>query len=112
MTLIDKAQRLKYNKTMDNFEKQRNSIKESVLKFASVRCIYFIGSYAYGNPSEKSDVVIPDNINNFLEIDAETIGDLGDKKSILLIYYLDGKVFLTQENQNTFSRKLLAKKEK
>jgi predicted nucleotidyltransferase len=42
------------------------------------------GSYAYGNPTEKSDVdiyiVIPDNIVSISEIYTKIIVDLGDKK--------------------------------
>jgi predicted nucleotidyltransferase len=45
--------------------------------------IYLFGSYAYGYLTEESDVdiyvVTPDNINNFSELYAKIIGDLGAK---------------------------------
>ena len=80
---------------MDIFAEKLSSIKESVLKYVPARYIYLFGSYAYGNPTEESDidiyVVTPDNINNFSEIYTKIIGDLGDKKiyfiDLLLIYY-------------------------
>jgi predicted nucleotidyltransferase len=66
-----------------------NHIKESVLKFVPARYIYLFGSYAYGNPTDKSDIdiyiVTPDGITNFSELYTEIIGDLGDKK----IFFID-----------------------
>ncbi|MDR0669620.1 MAG: nucleotidyltransferase domain-containing protein, partial [Treponema sp.] len=57
---------------MDNFVEQIDSIKESILKFVTAKYIYLFGSYAYGNPTEKSDIdiyiVTPDNINNFSDL--------------------------------------------
>ena len=66
-----------------------NIIKDTILKFVPAKYIYLFGSYAYGNPTEKSDIdiyiVTPDNINNFSEVYAKIIGDLGDKK----IFFVD-----------------------
>ena len=60
---------------MDNLAERIDNIKESILKFVPARYIYLFGSYAYGNPTEESDidiyVVTPDNINNFSEIYAK-----------------------------------------
>jgi predicted nucleotidyltransferase len=57
---------------MDIYTDRINNIKTSILKFVPARYIYLFGSYAYGNPTEKSDVdiyvVTPDNINNFSEL--------------------------------------------
>ena len=74
---------------MINFPEKIDIIKDSILKFVPAKYIYLFGSNAYGNPTEKSDVdiyiVTPDNINNFSEIYAKIIGDLGDKK----IFFID-----------------------
>ncbi|GHV85163.1 hypothetical protein AGMMS50230_07710 [Spirochaetia bacterium] len=74
---------------MANIVKMTNLIKESVLKFVPAKYIYLFGSYAYGNPTEKSDVdiyiVLPDNIVNISEIYTKIIVDLGDKK----IFFID-----------------------
>ena len=65
------------------------NIKESVLKYVPAKYIYLFGSHAHGNPTEKSDIdiyiVTPDGIDNFSEIYAKIIGDLGDKK----IFFID-----------------------
>jgi predicted nucleotidyltransferase len=69
------------------------NIKESVLKFVPAKYIYLFGSYAYGNPTEKSDIdiyiVTPDGIDNFSEIYAKIIGDLGDKKIFFIFLLLN-----------------------
>ncbi|GHU70682.1 hypothetical protein FACS189450_05510 [Spirochaetia bacterium] len=76
---------------MANIVEMTNLIKESVLKFVPAKYIYLFGSYAYGSPTEKSDVdiyiVLPDNIVNISEIYTKIIVDLGDKKYFLLICY-------------------------
>ena len=65
---------------MDNFIDKLNNIKESILKYVPAKFIYLFGSYAYGSPTEQSDIdiyiVTPDGINNFSEIYAKIIGDL------------------------------------
>ena len=75
---------------MNVFTDERiNHIKESILKFVPAKYIYLFGSYAYGNPTEESDIdiyiVTPDGIDNLTELYAKIIGDLGDKK----IYFID-----------------------
>jgi predicted nucleotidyltransferase len=103
-----------YNKVMDIFIDRIDTIKESILKFVPARYIYLFGSYAYGNPTEKSDidiyVVTPDNINNFSEIYAKIIGDLGGKK----IYFIDllfarESVFNTRKKKNIFEKTIVQK---
>jgi predicted nucleotidyltransferase len=99
---------------MDIFAEKLSNIKESVLKYVPARYIYLFGSYAYGNPTEESDidiyVVTPDNINNFSEIYTKIIGDLGDKK----IYFIDlllGRetVFNTRKENNIFEKTISKK---
>jgi predicted nucleotidyltransferase len=91
-----------------------NNIKESVLKFVPAKYIYLFGSYAYGNPTERSDidiyVVTPDNINNFSELYAKIIGDLREKE----IYFIDllfgrESVFNTRKGKNIFEKTILQK---
>jgi predicted nucleotidyltransferase len=72
-----------------DFGDRLNHIKESILKYVPAKYIFLFGSYAYGNPTEKSDIdiyiVTPDGVENFSEIYTKIIGDLGDKK----IYFID-----------------------
>jgi len=74
---------------MINLAEKTDIIKKTILKYVQAKYIYLFGSYAYGNPTEDSDidiyVVTPDNINNSSEIYAKIIGDLGDKKIFSLI---------------------------
>jgi len=99
---------------MDILTEKLSNIKASVLKFVPARYIYLFGSYAYGNPTEESDidiyVVTPDNIKNFSELYAKIIGDLGDKK----IYFIDlllGRetIFNTRKQNNIFEKTICQK---
>ena len=60
------------------------TIRDSILKFVPARCIYLFGSYAYGAPTEDSDidifVVTPDDTKDFIWLNADIVGDLGRKK--------------------------------
>lgn len=67
------------------------NIKEVILKHVPARYIFLFGSYAYGNPTEESDIdiyiVTPDDTGNFSELCAKIRGDLSKKKYFLLICY-------------------------
>jgi predicted nucleotidyltransferase len=91
-----------------------NNIKESVLKFVPAKYIYLFGSYAYGNPTEKSDIdvyiVTPDNMNNFSELYTKIIGDLSDKK----IFFIDLSLnvesdFNIRKTRNRFEKTIFQK---
>ncbi|MDR0757112.1 MAG: nucleotidyltransferase domain-containing protein [Tannerella sp.] len=91
-----------------------NSIKESVLKFVPAKYIYLFGSYAYGNPTEESDmdihVVTPDNINSLSELYAKIIGDLGDKKIFFIDFLLGRETsFNTRKENNLFEKTICQK---
>ena len=107
---LDKKNPLIYTFSMEAFIDERiTQIKESVLKFVPARYIYLFGSYAYGNPTEKSDIdvyiVTPDNVSNFSELYGEIIGDLSDKK----IFFIDlsmntESVFDARKIKNIFEK--------
>jgi len=103
-----------YSKNMVNFDERIDVIKKSILKNVPAKYIYLFGSYAYGNPTEDSDidiyVVTPDYINNSSEIYAKIIGDLGDKK-IFFIDLLLGKetIFNTRKKDNIFEKTISQK---
>ena len=54
--ILDKISLLYIIRFMDNFAERLNNIKESILKYVPAKYIYLFGSYAYGNPTEKSDI--------------------------------------------------------
>jgi len=64
-------------------EKDIENIRNSILKFVPAKCIYLFGSYAYGNPTEDSDidifVVTPNDTKDVRLLHAEILGDLGHK---------------------------------
>jgi predicted nucleotidyltransferase len=99
---------------MLNIVEVTNSIKDSVLKFVPARYIYLFGSYAYGRPTEKSDIdiyiVTPDNIKSFSELYGNIIVDLGDKK----IFFIDlllckESVFNIRINENILEKTVFQK---
>jgi predicted nucleotidyltransferase len=99
---------------MDILTEKISDIKESILKFVPARYIYLFGSYAYGNPTEESDidiyVVTPDNINNFSELYAKIIGDLGNKKVFFIDLLLSTEsVFNARKVKNIFEKTILQK---
>jgi predicted nucleotidyltransferase len=74
---------------MENLSERINTIKESILKNVPAKYIYLFGSYAYGKPTDKSDIdvyiVIPDSITNITEVYTKIMVDLSIKK----IFFVD-----------------------
>ena len=72
-----------------NFASDIQVITETILSNIEVKSIYLFGSYAYGTPTESSDIdiyaVLPDKYNNTTEIYAKIITELGDKN----IFFID-----------------------
>ncbi|MFP3042518.1 nucleotidyltransferase domain-containing protein [Treponema primitia] len=101
---------------MANIVEMTNVIKESVLKFVPAKYIYLFGSYAYGMPTEKSDVdiyiVIPDNIVNISEIYAKIIGDLGDKKIFFIDLLLNRETIFNERIKENILEKTIYQKGK
>ncbi|MCL2049761.1 MAG: nucleotidyltransferase domain-containing protein [Defluviitaleaceae bacterium] len=62
-----------------------NLIKDSILQVVPAEAIYLFGSYAYGTPSEASDldvyVVVPDDVEDLSELYAD-IQSLLRKKTL------------------------------
>jgi len=85
------------------------NIRDAVLRYVPAKYIYLFGSYAYGTPTEKSDIdvyiVTPDDIKNFSELYAKVICDLSEKD----IFFID-LLFATESSFNT--RRLNRKFEK
>ena len=89
-------------------------IKDSILKFVPARCIYLFGSYAYGNPTEESDIdiyiVTPDDVSNFSELYTKIIGDLSNKKIFFIDLSLGAEsVFNIRKEKNIFEKTIYQK---
>jgi predicted nucleotidyltransferase len=99
---------------MDALTEKINNITESILKFVPAKSIYLFGSYAYGNPTEESDidiyVVTPDSAGNFSELYGKIVGDLG-QKNIFFIDLLLGResVFNARKVKNIFEKTIVQK---
>jgi predicted nucleotidyltransferase len=99
---------------MVNFAEKMDSIKDSILKFVPAKYIYLFGSYAYGNPTEESDIdlyiVTPDNINNFSEIYTKIMVDLSYKKIFFIDLLLSKEsVFNSRKDKNIFEKTISQK---
>jgi len=103
-----------YNLLMGNFIKQIEDIKESILKFVPARYIYLFGSYAYGTPTNESDIdiyiVIPDGIDNLTEIYAKIVVDLSYKKIYFIDLFLNNEtIFNKRRIENIFEKTIFQK---
>ena len=90
---------------MESFSERLNIIKESILKIVPAKYIFLFGSYAYGNPTEKSDIdiyaVIPDNITGISEVYAKIMVDLSIKKIFFVDLLLNREsVFNVRKTEN------------
>lgn len=99
---------------MDNFEERLDNIKDSVLKYVPAKYIYLFGSYAYGNPTDKSDIdvyiITPDNITNFSELYTKIIVDLSYKKIFFIDLLLSTEsVFNSRKIKNIFEKTIFQK---
>ena len=86
---------------MEIISERMNIIKESILKNVQAKYIYLFGSYAYGKPTEKSDIdiyiVIPDTIKSIAEIYSKIMIDL----SLHKIFFVD----LLLNRESVFNRR-------
>ena len=99
---------------MDKLPDTLDNIKESILKHVAAKYIYLFGSYAYGSPTEKSDIdvyiVTPDGVDNFSEIYAKIIGDLSEKKIFFIDLLLNVESdFNMRKTKNRFEKTIYQK---
>jgi predicted nucleotidyltransferase len=101
---------------MENLVEKIEDIKESILKFVPARYIYLFGSYAYGAPSEKSDIdiyiVIPDEISNLTELYAKIVVDLSYKKIYFIDLFLNNETMFNKRKMENILEKTIFQKGK
>jgi predicted nucleotidyltransferase len=90
---------------MEDFSERINIIKESILRNVPAKYIYLFGSYAYGKPTDKSDIdiylVIPDNTISISEIYERIMVDLSIKKIFFVDLLLSREsAFNIRKNEN------------
>ena len=94
---------------MANFAEKIDNIKESILKYVPAKYIFLFGSYAYGEPTEESDidiyVVTPDNVDNFSELYTKIMVDLSYKKMFFIDLLLNTEsTFNSRKVRNVLER--------
>jgi predicted nucleotidyltransferase len=94
---------------MEDFTEKINIIKETILKNVSARYIYLFGSYAYGEPTDKSDIdiyiVVPDDAGSISEIYGNIMVDLSVKKIFFVDLLLNREsVFNIRKNKNILEK--------
>jgi predicted nucleotidyltransferase len=87
-------------------------IIESILKYTSAKYIYLFGSYAYGNPTENSDIdiytVLPDRYYNITELYAKIITELSDKNIFFIdLLLVPESIFNSRKNKYIFETTIL-----
>jgi predicted nucleotidyltransferase len=90
---------------VEDFAERINIIKESILKNVSAKYIYLFGSYAYGKPTDESDIdiyiVIPDNTISISEIYTKIMVDLSIRKIFFVDLLLNREsVFNIRKSEN------------
>jgi predicted nucleotidyltransferase len=99
---------------MDNLSERIDVIKTSILKNVSAKYIYLYGSYAYGNPTEESDLdiylVTPDSVPNILEVYSKIMVDLSLKKIFFVDLLLSKEsVFNKRKTENILEETIFQK---
>ena len=86
---------------MMNMIDRISNIKDSILEYVPAKYIYLFGSYAYGEPTDDSDIdiyiVTPDGIDNFSELYTKIMMDLSNKK----MFFID----LLFNSESTFNKR-------
>jgi len=111
---FDSGGNLGYDGTMEAFEEKIAIIKESVLKNVSAKCIYLFGSYAYGTPTDQSDIdiyiVLPDTVENVLQLYGKIMVDLSIKKLFVVDMLLSREsVFNVRKMENILEETIFQK---
>ena len=99
---------------MVNFTEKIDNIKESILKYVPAKYIFLFGSYAYGEPTEESDidiyVVTPDNVDNFSELNTKIMVDLSYKKMFFIdLLFNTESTFNSRKVRNILERTISQK---
>ncbi|MCL2722516.1 MAG: nucleotidyltransferase domain-containing protein [Treponema sp.] len=101
---------------MVNILEKTDNIKESILKYVPAKYIYLFGSYAYGEPTEESDmdiyIVTPDDIDNFSELYTKIMVDLSYKKMFFIDLLLNTESTFNSRKVKNILEKTISQKGK
>ena len=99
---------------MLNINNSIKVIKNAILNNIDAKTIYLFGSYAYGAPSEKSDIdiytVLPDKYKNTTEVYAKIITELSEKNIFFIdLLLIPESVFNSRKNDYIFENIIFTK---
>ena len=92
-----------------SFEEKIEQIKIAILKHVPAKYIYLFGSYAYGEPTEESDIdiyaVVPDETKDIVFIQTDIASDLWDQNISSVDLHLHKEVdFIKRREASLFVR--------
>ena len=99
---------------MENLAIIIDDIKEAILKYVPAKSIYLFGSYAYGNPTEDSDldiyIVTPDDADSHSQLYAQITSDLSYKKIFFIdLLFCRESTFNVRKKENILERTISQK---
>jgi predicted nucleotidyltransferase len=99
---------------MENISNEIELVKNSILQIISAEAIYLFGSYAYGTPTDESDldiyVVVPDNTEDLSEIQADIRDLLWGKKNISIDLLLGRSSAFNHRKRGPTLERMIAQK--
>jgi predicted nucleotidyltransferase len=97
-----------------HIQNELDTITKSILQTVSAETIYLFGSYAYGTPSEESDldiyVVVPDHISDISELYGDIRMSLWKKKTIPLDLLIGTSSIFNQRKDGPTLERTIAEK--
>jgi predicted nucleotidyltransferase len=99
---------------MKSINEKTAIIRDAILKNVAAKYIYLFGSYAYGEPTEDSDidiyVVVPEDTGRLTFLYADIISDISDHKIFFVdMHLVRESVFNKRKNSSMFEKIILSK---
>ena len=94
-------------------QRELDIIKDGILQTVPAEAIYLFGSYAYGTPSEDSDldiyVVVPENTGDLIDLQADIRMNLWQKKTLPMDLLLGKASVFNRRKQGLTLENVIAK---
>ena len=95
-------------------QRELDIIKEGILQTVPAEAIYLFGSYAYGTPTDDSDldiyVVVPENTGDLIDLQANIRMNLWQKKSLPMDLLLGKSSVFNRRKQGLTLENVIAEK--
>jgi predicted nucleotidyltransferase len=99
---------------MEDYLQKIDIIKDVILKNVPAKYIYLFGSYAYGNPSEDSDIdiylVTLDNVGSTLQLYSKIMVELSIRKIFIVDLLINKEsIFNKRKTENILEETIIQK---